>query len=165
MEEALIDALTNCSNFQGFLFFVFHFLSEAIYQGFEFAAQRCGVDVDILYSVARQESLFQHTAKSPVGAIGLMQLLPSTASRVLKQLPEFQNTQKFDLTDPKTNTLAGACYLKDLMGRYQNNIAYAVAAYNAGESAVDKWIARREKLPDIPFFIEFIPFLFFFLFF
>jgi soluble lytic murein transglycosylase len=93
-----------------------------------------------------------------VGAVGLMQLLPTTAQRVLKQLPEFQNGQPFDLTDPKTNTLAGACYLRDLLGRYNNNLAHAVAAYNAGENAVDKWISRRQKIADMPYFIEFIPF-------
>ncbi|MEY4065160.1 MAG: hypothetical protein RIR26_1368, partial [Pseudomonadota bacterium] len=152
----LRDSLGWDSDYLPFLYFIFY--PKPYSKDFEFASQRCGVDADILYSVARQESLFQHTVKSPVGAVGLMQLLPSTASRILKQLPEFQDAQKFDLTDPRTNTLAGACYLRDLMSRYQNNLAYAVAAYNAGESAVDKWIARREKLPDIPFFIEFIPF-------
>ena len=112
----------------------------------------------VLYSFARQESLFQASVKSPVGAVGLMQLMPSTAQRILKQMPEFQNGEKIDLTDPATNTLAGACYLRDLLMRYQSNLAHAVAAYNAGEAAVDKWIARRQKIADVPFFIEFIPF-------
>lgn len=152
----LRDSLGWDTDYLPFLYFIFYPKPHS--SDFEFAAQRCGVDVDLLYSVARQESLFQHAVKSPVGAIGLMQLLPSTAARVLKQMPEFQEAQKFDLTDPKTNTLAGACYLRDLLIRYQNNLAYAVAAYNAGENAVDKWISRREKLPDVPFFIEFIPF-------
>jgi tetratricopeptide (TPR) repeat protein len=152
----LRDSLGWDTDYLPFLYFIFYprpFASE-----FQKAASRCSVDVDILYSVARQESLFQSSVKSPVGAVGLMQLLPSTAQRVLKQLPEFQNGQRIDLTDPSTNTLAGACYLRDLLARYQNNLAHAVAAYNAGENAVDKWIARRQKIADVPYFIEFIPF-------
>jgi hypothetical protein len=152
----LRDSIGWDTDYLPFLYFIFYprpHLNE-----FQAAANRCAVDIDVLYSVARQESLFQASVKSPVGAVGLMQLMPTTAQRILKQLPEFQNGQKIDLTDPATNTLAGACYLRDLLARYQNNLAYAVAAYNAGEAAVDKWIARRQKIADVPFFIEFIPF-------
>lgn len=152
----LRDSIGWDTDYLPFLYFIFYprpYLNE-----FQAAANRCAVDIDVLYSVARQESLFQASVKSPVGAVGLMQLMPTTANRILKQLPEFQNGQKFDLTDPATNTLAGACYLRDLLGRYQNNLAHAVAAYNAGEAAVDKWLARRQKIEDVPFFIEFIPF-------
>lgn len=152
----LRDSLGWDSDYLPFLYFIFYprpFLDE-----FNNAAARCSVDVDVLYSIARQESLFQSSVKSPVGAVGLMQLLPTTAQRILKQLPEFQNGQRIDLTDPYTNTLAGACYLRDLLTRYNNNLAHAVAAYNAGENIVDKWISRRQKINDVPYFIEFIPF-------
>jgi hypothetical protein len=152
----LRDSIGWDTDYLPFLYFIFYprpFINE-----FQAAANRCSVDIDVLYSVARQESLFQASVKSPVGAVGLMQLMPTTAQRILKQMPEFQNGQKIDLTDPATNTLAGACYLRDLLVRYQNNLAHAIAAYNAGEAAVDKWIARRQKIADVPFFIEFIPF-------
>ncbi|MEN9824996.1 MAG: Soluble lytic murein transglycosylase [Pseudomonadota bacterium] len=139
-----------------FLYFIFY--PRPYQQSFEAAAQRCSVDIDLLYAVSRQESLYQPAVKSPVGAVGLMQLLPTTASRVLKEMPEFSNSKKIDLTAPEVNTLAGACYLKQLLNRYNNNLTFAIAAYNAGEAAVDTWVNRRQKLVDMPFFIEFIPY-------
>ncbi|NBW80169.1 hypothetical protein EBR21_00295 [bacterium] len=139
-----------------FLYFIFY--PRPYQSSFEAAAQRCSIDVDLLYAVSRQESLYQSAIKSPVGAVGLMQLLPSTASRVLKEIPEYSNAKKVDLTVPEVNTLAGACYLKQLLNRYNNNLTFAIAAYNAGEAAVDSWISRRQKLMDMPFFIEFIPY-------
>lgn len=138
-----------------FLYFIFY--PRPYHQEFLSASQTCEVDVDLLYAISRQESLFQSSVKSPAGAIGLMQLMPATAKRILATQPGFKG-QSIDLTVPSTNTLAGSCYLRDLLKRYNNNLAYAIAAYNAGEGAVDNWIARREKLGDIPYFIEFIPY-------
>ena len=143
------------SDYLPFLYFIFY--PRPYYQEFLNASQSCGVDIDLLYAISRQESLFQSAVKSPAGAVGLMQLLPSTAKRILASQPQYEG-KSFDLTHPATNTLAGSCYLKDLLKRYDNNLAYAIAAYNAGEGAVDNWIARREKLSDIPYFIEFIPY-------
>ncbi|NBO37223.1 lytic transglycosylase domain-containing protein [bacterium] len=151
----LRDSLGWDTDYLPFLYFIFY--PRPYEREYQQAAARCSVDIDVLYAVSRQESLFQPSVKSPVGAVGLMQLLPSTANRVLRQLPEFKDAQKIDLTNPSTNTLAGACYLRDLLNRYQKNLAFAVAAYNAGEQAVDKWVERRHKLADIPYFIEFIP--------
>jgi hypothetical protein len=143
------------SDYLPFLYFIFY--PRPFYQEFLTASQTCEVDIDLLYAISRQESLFQSSVKSPAGAIGLMQLMPSTAKRILAQQSN-QIGQSIDLTHPATNTLAGSCYLRDLLKRYNNNLAYAIAAYNAGEGAVDSWIARREKLSDIPYFIEFIPY-------
>lgn len=139
-----------------FLYFIFY--PRPYYQEFRAASETCGVDIDLLYAISRQESLFQSSVKSHAGAVGLMQLLPTTARRILTQLPDYADGKRIDLTQPATNTLAGSCYLRDLLRRYNNNLAYAIAAYNAGEGAVDTWIARREKLSDIPYFIEFIPY-------
>jgi len=152
----LRDTLGWDTDYLPFLYFIFYPRPYA--QQFSQAAEKCGVDVDLLYAVSRQESLFQASVKSHVGAVGLMQLLPSTAARVLKVRPEFKNGEKIDLTDPAVNTVAGACYLAQLLERYNNNLTFAVAAYNAGEAAVDKWVSNRQKLADMPYFIEFIPF-------
>ncbi len=123
------------------------------------ASEICAVDKNILYGISRQESLMNPSIKSPVGAVGLMQLLPSTAKRVLSRFPEFANDVKIDLSNPRVNTLAGACYFADLMKHYNGNMFYAIAAYNAGENAVDQWVARRAgPAKDDPMFIEFIPF-------
>lgn len=141
-------------------FFYFIFYPRPFVREMQQAAAKCKVDVDLLYAVARQESLFQTTARSPVGAVGLLQLMPATAKRVLNAhfKGDFAQPDTIDLTNAETNTLAGACYLADLLERYQGNVIFAVAAYNAGEGQVDKWIAGRNKLKDIPLFMEFIPY-------
>ncbi|MEY3903209.1 MAG: lytic murein transglycosylase [Pseudomonadota bacterium] len=144
------------SDYLPFLYFIFY--PRPFSQEFTAAAEKCSVDVDLLYAIARQESLFQPAVRSHVGAVGLMQLLPTTATRVLTKSVGITAKEKIDLTDPATNTIAGACYLKQLLERYNNNVTFAVAAYNAGEAAVDGWVGKRQKLADMPFFIEFIPF-------
>lgn len=139
-----------------FLYFIFY--PRPYYKEYQDAAERCGVDIDILYAISRQESLFQREIQSGAGAIGLMQLMPATAKRVLSKFPEYAKADSIDLRNPATNTLAGACYIKNLLERYNGNLAYAISAYNAGEKAVDGWIRQRTKFKDIPFFTEFIPY-------
>jgi soluble lytic murein transglycosylase-like protein len=127
-------------------------------QAFHDAAQRCGVEVNLLFAVARQESMFRTDAKSPVGALGLMQLMPATGRRLFTKLQIDSTNVERSLLVPEKNTLAGACYLAELLERYSGNRALAVAAYNAGETAVDGWRTKRFKQGDEPLFIEFIPF-------
>lgn len=137
------------------LFFMFYPRAYAYEIGS--AARRCGIDEDLIFAVARQESLFQPAVKSGAGAVGLVQLLPATAKRILKGRG-FPGADAPDLSDPRVNALAGACYLADLLKRYDGNRTLAVAAYNAGEGQVDRWRKERRKLDDDPFFVEFIPF-------
>lgn len=140
-----------------FLYFIFY--PRPYFKEFMNASQKCDVDIDILYAISRQESLYQKDVVSGAGAVGLMQLMPSTAKRVLqKKFPTYTKSKKIQLTDPETNLLAGACYFKDLLDRYQGNMTFAIAAYNAGESAVDSWAKNRNRLRDVPFFTEFIPY-------
>jgi soluble lytic murein transglycosylase-like protein len=148
-----------------FLYFIFY--PKPYVSAFTDAAQRCGVDSDLLYALARQESLYQPEAVSPAGAMGLMQVLPATAARALArlQLPRSDGrnestrlTTPEQLLDPATNLLAGACHMRHLLDRYRGDLVRAVAAYNAGEQAVDTWLARRDKIPDPPFFVEWIPY-------
>jgi tetratricopeptide (TPR) repeat protein len=140
-----------------FLYFIFY--PKPYVAQFTEAARTCSVDADLLYAVARQESLFQPGVVSPAGAIGLMQLMPATARRVLRTTGRpYQEVTADDLRDPSLNTLAGACYLRDLIARYEGNLPHAVAAYNAGEDAVDTWLARRDKLSDATYFTEWIPY-------
>lgn len=100
------------------------------------------IDPLLLVSMARQESLFDPAALSPAGARGVLQLMPGTAALVAGQ-PVPPET----LTDPSFNIDLGARYLGDLLQRYDGRIVLAVAAYNAGPEAVDRWIARA---PDAP---------------
>jgi soluble lytic murein transglycosylase-like protein len=94
----------------------------------EKAAQAAAVEPNLLRAVIVVESGFNSRAVSKRGAIGLMQLMPATASRFGVSNPY----------DPKQNVHAGARYLKFLMNRFGQNLGLALAAYNAGEDAVER---------------------------
>ena len=107
-----------------------------------------------LYGVMRQESAYEHTATSPAGAQGLMQIMPGTAKQVAGKLKIPYSTPT-DLHDPQTNIVIGSNYLSELLKRFDHPV-YATAAYNAGPSRVDLW---RDRFPsDIAVWIESIPF-------
>ena len=88
-----------------------------------------GVDPLLLYSIMHQESSFKSYAVSPKGARGLMQLMPFTAIR-------YGVTNIFD---PKQNIEGGARYMRFLLNRFEGDLSLALAGYNAGEGAVDKY--------------------------
>lgn len=92
------------------------------------AAYREGLDEDFVRSVAQVESGLRQAAISKKGAIGLMQLMPSTAAEL-----------RVDPTRASENAHGGAMYLRDLLIRYRGNSALALAAYNAGPGAVAKF--------------------------
>lgn len=118
------------------------------------ASSRCETQPNLLYAIGRQESLFQVEVKSIAGAVGLLQLLPTTGKKHHpKPLP-----QPFDLTNPEINAHAGACYIAHLLRHYNGDTVFALAAYNAGEGAVDEWIKRRHHSKDILAFIEMVPY-------
>jgi soluble lytic murein transglycosylase-like protein len=94
----------------------------------ETAAVSSAVEANLLRAVIVVESGFNSRAVSKRGAVGLMQLMPATASRFGVSNPY----------DPKQNVRAGARYLKFLIDRFGQNIRLALAAYNAGEDAVDR---------------------------
>jgi hypothetical protein len=92
------------------------------------AAEQEGLEPELVRSVARVESGLRPDARSPKGAIGLMQLMPETAAEL---------GAKPDRAD--SNALAGAKYLRELLLRYHGDYALALAAYNAGPRAVAKY--------------------------
>jgi soluble lytic murein transglycosylase len=102
------------------------------------------VDPLLLESIMRQESLFDPEARSPANARGLMQLLPSTAKQVAASSKIAVDAE--DLTTPAINVKLGATYLRTLLGRYRGDLVKALAAYNGGEAAVDKWERRAPQL-------------------
>jgi soluble lytic murein transglycosylase len=114
------------------------------------------VSISFLYGIARQESAFEPTAKSPAGAMGLMQLMPATASMTAKSLgkPKVTGTQ---LLHPDLNIHLGSRHLAELMERYDGNRALVAAAYNAGRHRVDRWLTERPARP-LDLWVENIPF-------
>jgi soluble lytic murein transglycosylase-like protein len=98
---------------------------------FEQAAQKHGLPVALVRSVVKAESNYHADAVSPKGAIGLMQLMPGTAKEL-----------GVDPNIPAQNVEAGTRYLRDLLAKYEgkdDQVARAIAAYNAGPGAVDKY--------------------------
>ena len=93
------------------------------------AGREHDLDVDLLASVVKAESDGNPRAVSPVGARGLMQLMPQTAASLGVE-NSFQ---------PQQNVQGGSAYLDELLTRYHNNLALALAAYNAGPEAVDRY--------------------------
>lgn len=129
----------------------------AYWNSIQHKAQERGLDPYLILALIRQESLFNTRARSSAAAIGLMQLIPPTAARVAKQIGLPAPTPE-KLFDPEFNVTLGTQYLKDLLERYSNNWFKAVAAYNAGEAAVDRW-EKEIVTDDIEEFVERIPYV------
>jgi soluble lytic murein transglycosylase-like protein len=109
---------------------------ESVSPILEGASKAQSVDLGLLRAVIGQESAFHPCAVSSKGAQGLMQLMPEVASRL----------GVTDAFDPKQNVEAGARYLKELVDKYKGDLSKALAAYNAGPTAVD----QVNGIPDIP---------------
>lgn len=105
--------------------------------------------------IMREESLFQRTVKSPVGATGLMQLMPTTASMLRGKMPDVNF--EFGLTDPEENIILGSTYLSDMKDYFDEQMPLAIMAYNAGPGNVNKWLRQFGEL-ELDEFIENIPF-------
>jgi soluble lytic murein transglycosylase len=119
------------------------------------AARANGVPASLLYGLVREESTFNPTLVSHAGAVGLTQLLVSTAGRFrVRGTPA---PDRAALKDPERNVLIGARYLGWLIRRFGGHVALAVAAYNAGENRVAEWLVARGHLP-LDEFVEAIPF-------
>ncbi len=113
------------------------------------------VDPFLVLSIVREESRFDSGARSPAGAIGLMQLMPRTASALDCKL-KLGIKGSHDLIDVKNNLQVGVYYLSRLIKEF-GSYSYAIAAYNAGEEIVKNWI-RKGNYKSADEFIEDIPY-------
>ncbi len=118
-------------------------------------AQRCGIPEWLVYAVIRAESNYFPKALSPAGAVGLMQIMPATATAVAKGGGEQCNIDRLLL--PEFNIRMGVKHLKDMLALYNGDEVMAVAAYNAGSGNVNRWRKAFGKLPR-EIFIENIPY-------
>ncbi|MEH0666985.1 murein transglycosylase [Vibrio scophthalmi] len=124
---------------------------------FNFYGDKHNIDPITLMSLARQESAMDVEARSPVGARGIMQIMPSTAKYTARK---YQLTYQgsADLYEVGKNIEIGSHYLKGLLDDYDHNRILAFAAYNAGPNRVKTWRERSDGKLDVFAFIEAIPF-------
>ena len=124
---------------------------------FNFYAEKHDIDPITLMALSRQESALDSEARSPVGARGIMQIMPKTAQYTAnKHQIKYQGSD--DLYDVGKNIEIGSHYLDGLLSQYDNNRIFALAAYNAGPSRVRQWRSRSDEKLDAYAFIEMIPF-------
>lgn len=110
------------------------------------AATKYNIKSELVASIIKAESGFDQYAKSKKGALGLMQILPSTAKWICQYYNiDFQDENQ--LFDPQTNILIGCQYLVYLFEKFQNTDT-ALCAYNAGEGVVKNWLANTQYSED-----------------
>ncbi|MEE4143420.1 MAG: transglycosylase SLT domain-containing protein [Halieaceae bacterium] len=109
-----------------------------------------------LMAIARRESAFYPWAQSPVGARGLMQLMPATGKEVASSLGKRQSSS--DLFDVEHNVLLGSAYYRQLLDRFGGNRVFALTAYNAGPHRVDRWRHKPGEGVPVDVWIDTIPY-------
>lgn len=114
------------------------------------------IDPMLVWSIMKNESAFKPQVISPAGAVGLMQLMPTTANLMSRELGEGKLSVK-DLYKPATNIAYGITYLDKLAHLFPGNAVAVIASYNAGEQAVGRWLANG-TFSDIEEWIEEIPY-------
>ncbi|HSX20072.1 MAG TPA: transglycosylase SLT domain-containing protein [Gammaproteobacteria bacterium] len=146
-----IVALSNASNKNDLVLRFPKNFSEYIHK----EARNNDIDPEVLFAITRQESAFIPHAKSPAGALGLMQLMPQTGKMVARVSREPLRHHS-ELLKPDKNIRLGSMYLRMMLDQNQQNHALAAASYNAGPHRVANWIPEYDMPVDS--WIELIPF-------
>jgi transglycosylase, SLT family len=107
----------------------------------------------IMYALIRSESFFRPLVVSHAGAIGLSQLMPSTAKDIAKSLKIIE----YDVTNPDTNIRFGTYYLSKMLSRFDGKLMPSMCSYNAGPIAVSRWL-KKNSIKEEDIFIETIPY-------
>jgi len=119
-------------------------------------AAQTGINSSLIWSIIRQESVFNTHAISRTGARGLMQLMPKTAKSIAHK-SSIGELHEEELFLPHINIELGALYLADLLARFDHQPALAIAAYNAGPTRVQRW-QKQLSAKDMKVWVELIPF-------
>ena len=122
------------------------------------ALQDKAIPLSYALAITRQESAFDTTIQSPVGASGLMQLMPATAKETAKKVTNISYNSPNQLFEPATNVYLGTYFLNSVYLQNDSNRILSSAAYNAGPNRVKKWLNNSNGKLDAVAFIESIPF-------
>jgi soluble lytic murein transglycosylase len=118
-------------------------------------ASLTGLPPDLIYAIIRQESLYRADARSSADALGLMQLLPSTATHTARRW-DLPPPSRASLLQPSVNVPLGSAYLKSMLDRWDGQAPFAIASYNAGPGAVKRWLPPSPMATDV--WVENIPY-------
>jgi soluble lytic murein transglycosylase len=118
-------------------------------------ARNLGIEAPLIFGLVRQESRFMADAKSPAGAAGLMQILPTTARWVAQKIG-MKGFQPSRVSRPEVNAALGAFYLRHVLDGFRGNPVLAAAAYNAGPGRARRWCDAKPLEGAI--YVETIPF-------
>lgn len=119
------------------------------------AARRTGLPPYLVAGIIRQESGFDPRATSPVGARGLMQVMPATGREVAASLGESYEPER--LYDPGYSILLGSTYFSRVLKMFDGNVELALAAYNGGPNRIRRMWRERERGSDVDEFLETLP--------
>ncbi len=128
---------------------------RAFWSWVDYYARETRLDPYLVTALIREESAFVPAATSKAGARGLMQLMPATAARVVTET-NFANPP--DLDTPGINIALGTRYLARLYGEFGGDVVLTLAAYNAGPTAVRRWLKDSRSIRDPETFVEEIPY-------
>ncbi len=121
------------------------------------------IESALVHAIVRQESMFDKDARSSAGALGLMQIMPATAHSLSRRLRMSYSQAKLT-SNPEYNVRLGSFYLNDLINNFDGSYILAIAAYNAGQGNVKKWLnsigdpRRIKNHEDVIDWMEMIPF-------
>ena len=118
-------------------------------------AKRQGVDAALVKAMIAVESAFEPDAVSNKGAVGLMQVMPATGERY-GVTSDRRRTVEQKLADPAINVGVGTRYLRDLLARFDQDTELALAAYNAGEGAVERYAKRVPPYPETQEYVKLV---------
>jgi len=115
------------------------------------------IEPELVWAIMREESHYRVDARSAVGALGLLQLMPSTAAQLARQqgIEDFEST---DLFDARTNIRLGATYLNQLGARFDGRMSAAIGSYNAGPRRVSSWLRGDAGELEDDIWVENIPY-------